>query len=531
MLSYLEKFNKLPQELKDKISSPEVMKAIGEIEKKYSISLATIVMRLIVKDVSMVDLAKYFVFEHSLDARQAEQLVEELKSKVFFELTDYLGFIKEEAGDKDKLDNWMDSRKQETTVRGSNFFFSPEDEEEVKELAKKVQNFTDNSQPTAQIEEKVNHLIKQININFSSEELFSRFKQVIITYLKSIRNKIDTRETLGKSIETGGLGMEADVITAVLIATDKIKQGVDDKTLIKPPTKIELPEDKPAKEEKDKKEDKLLKQGQKQAGERKEEMDEKTVKSLKESGVRDIEYDFSKLSTLSGTATIEPGKKEKTEKLSKDIVDSPEPSFSKEATEGVKSNVIETTEVSPKKELGTVFSSEADKRTAKKEEKIASGKMDGKKEADQAEKISPEPITPINIRRPQFKGTDQPNQSGKVRMEDVKYVPKLMGPIDELREMDLVNFRRLSQNPETAATKIKGKLENLEDEGYSQKLSGIKAWRQSPVNKLYLTIGQESMSHKKPINIIIEEKKTNNQEYLTNQEFTAIMDLNKSLRF
>ena len=97
--------------------------------------------------------------------------------------------------------------------------------------------------------------------------------------------------------------------------------------------------------------------------------------------------------------------------------------------------------------------------------------------------------------------------------------------------MDLVNFRRLSADSAAAAAKIKEKISILEDDSYSQRLSGIKAWRQSPISNLYLTIGRESISQKKPINVIIERRKAANQACLTDQEFKIIMDLNKELRF
>jgi len=71
----------------------------------------------------------------------------------------------------------------------------------------------------------------------------------------------------------------------------------------------------------------------------------------------------------------------------------------------------------------------------------------------------------------------------------------------------------------------------LEEEDYAKKLEGIKLWRRSPINKLYLEIGSLSISENKPVDVIIEERKLNNQEYLTADEFNAIMDLNKSLRF
>ena len=122
---------------------------------------------------------------------------------------------------------------------------------------------------------------------------------------------------------------------------------------------------------------------------------------------------------------------------------------------------------------------------------------------------------------------------GKTRMDDIKYVPKtkLTGPVDELGEMSLIDFRRLSDDPAVAATSIKGKIKLLEEDNYSQRLLGIKAWRESPLYKLYLSIGQESIGEHKSIEAVIIDRLKANAEYLTQEEFNAIMDLNKDLRF
>ena len=128
-------------------------------------------------------------------------------------------------------------------------------------------------------------------------------------------------------------------------------------------------------------------------------------------------------------------------------------------------------------------------------------------------------------------GTLAKGRNGKIIMEDVKKMPKLTGPVDELKEMDIVNFRRLSQDATEAADKIRGKINFLEEENYSKRLSGIKAWRESPVNKLYIQIGQASISKQKNIDDVISERKEKNEDYLSKQEFDAVMTLNKSLRF
>ena len=121
--------------------------------------------------------------------------------------------------------------------------------------------------------------------------------------------------------------------------------------------------------------------------------------------------------------------------------------------------------------------------------------------------------------------------NSKVRVEDVKYVPRVMGPLEEIKYLDITNFRRLASEPAKIIEKIKDKINLLGEAGYEKKFSGIKAWRQSPVYALYLEIGNLSISENKPIDVIIEEKKIRGEEYLTGAEFEAIMDLNKDLRF
>jgi len=95
MLNYLEKFKSLPADLRQRVSSPAVMASLSAIEKKYNVNLATVIMRVMVNDISLVDLPKFFVFENDMDGRQAEKLTEELKRDVFVVVADHLGIAVE----------------------------------------------------------------------------------------------------------------------------------------------------------------------------------------------------------------------------------------------------------------------------------------------------------------------------------------------------------------------------------------------------------------------------------------------------
>lgn len=119
----------------------------------------------------------------------------------------------------------------------------------------------------------------------------------------------------------------------------------------------------------------------------------------------------------------------------------------------------------------------------------------------------------------------------KQRMEDIRPSPRIMSPIDELAYMDLVNFRRLDPSPAKRIAKIEEKIALLEKEGIDKKIEGIRVWRLNPVSKTYLAMGQESISSGKTIDAITAERKEQGLNYLTQDEFEAVMDLNNNLRF
>ncbi len=120
--------------------------------------------------------------------------------------------------------------------------------------------------------------------------------------------------------------------------------------------------------------------------------------------------------------------------------------------------------------------------------------------------------------------------SGKVPMTDVKRV-KITGPIDEIRYLDLVNFRRLSSDPQEALKKVAQKLKVLEGIDYGKMIEGIKAWRQSPVNRLYLKMFFKASNESLSLDEVIEHFRNNNDDYLTREELDTIIKFNRELTF
>ncbi len=484
MLEYLQKYNNLPKDLRDKIGAPAVISAIDDLEKKYGAGLAPLIMKVMTKELDFD--AKTFSQELNLDISKANSLMEDLKNFVFKNVLDYLGLnakkanranleIKKQEEEElvpyeEHLPLAVNQKPAETkkmpeekpnvqtatvlkpeTPKSSNFFFSVEDEEEVKELAKKIETINNTNDI---VEENVQKILKIIDVNFGSELLRERFKQIVRIYLKGIRNRIDTKASLMKSFEAGGLSFDETSTEAVLNAAEKFKNSGNNIQTEKP-KKMILPED---------------------GGD---------LNNLKDIGMRDVEIDLN----------------------SKKITDMPKEEKEEPRTEE-KKEPIDKKEDKPKT-----------KPELKKEEK----------KIPETQKPTPVPV---------FKPLNTVPEGGKIKMEDIKYVPRkaaesrVMSPIDELRNFDLVNFRRLAfEDPFRVIEKIKEKIKLLEDESYSKKIEGIKAWRMSPVNKLYLAIGEESILRNEPIDVVIEERKVKGEEYLNSREFEAIMDLNKDLRF
>ena len=67
MFDYLQQFNKLPQNIRSQVSSPDIMHNINGLEKKYEVDLAALVMRVMVKSVPVDGLAMHFMSEFHLN--------------------------------------------------------------------------------------------------------------------------------------------------------------------------------------------------------------------------------------------------------------------------------------------------------------------------------------------------------------------------------------------------------------------------------------------------------------------------------
>ncbi len=119
----------------------------------------------------------------------------------------------------------------------------------------------------------------------------------------------------------------------------------------------------------------------------------------------------------------------------------------------------------------------------------------------------------------------------KTMVDGVSSAPKLSGLSGELAGVTLAQFRRMGAKPEDAIKKVLDKLETLQQDSFENKVSGIRAWQESPLMKMYLGLVMESFKNKKPLVEIAEEKRKAGEDTLTRDEIEALITLNNQLHF
>jgi len=122
-------------------------------------------------------------------------------------------------------------------------------------------------------------------------------------------------------------------------------------------------------------------------------------------------------------------------------------------------------------------------------------------------------------------------RTNRPTLDDVRVENKLRGPLEELENLTLIEFRRLAANPQVAVKKIKEKIDLLASEGLEKRIHGIEAWNRSEVSRFYRLLGQTAMSSSSGIEQIIHDRLMSGKPTLTLDEFQAVLELNRSLRY
>ncbi len=119
--------------------------------------------------------------------------------------------------------------------------------------------------------------------------------------------------------------------------------------------------------------------------------------------------------------------------------------------------------------------------------------------------------------RPMLQSSALP-RSGKPVIRDVAFVPRLVGPIDELR-VTRAEWERLGTTPQARAKKIEEKIERLGTTSTRDRIAGITAWRSSDVVRAYQAALAAALAQKKTLADVVKS-----QEY-TMEDILAIAAL------
>ncbi|MBL7057816.1 hypothetical protein ISS03_00620 [Patescibacteria group bacterium] len=455
MVEIIQKYLTLPQEIRAKLASPEILSVVEKLEGKYERKLSQVIMRVMIKELEVSELVDQFVYIHKLERGLAEELVADLKKNIFCLVHEYI--------------NWDDPM---CSVLNEN-----------KQLVSAIQ--PENNQ---EIEAKIESILNQANLSFASSVLNARMRDIIKTNLIGVRDCIATKETLMKSIKSGGLGLSEESVEKIIKnlkcevkAVQAQAQEIKD-NIIKAQEKV-------------------------------------SVKPLQ----RDVEYNFTQFTKPANVGVFDVPKSVAKPRQRVPVIEEPTTASQKKAKA-----VLEA--------YGTLGTSASKQERPKKEGFFRSlmSIMPSKKDQERVQEIERQRrtqskyrvVTPSNLAQ-----VSQVTSDGKVKMEDIRYIPRTMGPIDEIASFNLVDLRRLHNNPQTAIIKIREKINLIGEEGILRRQEAKHAWRSSPTNRTYLEIGQLCIKEGKTVDEVIESLKDAGKNYLNIDEFNAISELNNQLRY
>ncbi len=459
MFDYLQQFNSLPANLREKVSSPAAMSSLNALEEKYKTGLATILMRLMIKNVAFSQLPKLLVFENGLEPKQAEALSQELLERILFDLKDYLGIA---------------------PISSEN-----------------------------QLDKKIEELMQRADITFPSVEMAKRLRQLIFTYLKGIRNKIDARSALTRPYSQGGFGLSDSQADRIIQLSGEIVSGDMSADKPKPPSPLQKIID--------------------------------TESTKLSSVIKGDSYDLKAAiaARAEKKAQLEPDKPI-TEKHGSGAAVA-KPMETKLLESGL--DKMLSASLSP---LPAVIAPE-NKPTIPTKQPVQDVKPAAKSVqapvkpvADKPGAKDPVPPKPAPKLVADVKPAGTPAKASvadlrglasRYKIQDIKPAPIVMGPVDELRMLSVLNFRRLGETPGVRTDKIIGKIRLLQKDGYEKMVAGVSAWRLSPANRLYLQIAKDALVQGLTLQQAAEARAKAGKETYSLEELEAIMTLNNRLMF
>ncbi len=141
--------------------------------------------------------------------------------------------------------------------------------------------------------------------------------------------------------------------------------------------------------------------------------------------------------------------------------------------------------------------------------------------------ISYKPIAISSVvrrERPQVIDTDKP------KIAEVRLPSKLTGPLEEIEQLNLRDLRRFAQNHQGFADRTMERIKILENESFEKRMMGVAAWRKSMLYQQYLNVIQNSLERNISIPEMIGEISEAESQNMSLREWQTVNRLNRELK-
>lgn len=399
--------------------------------------------------------------------------------------------------------------------------FHPDDDNEFQELAKSLPKDESKKYSLSKIVDK---LIEKHSLQMTDENR-KKFSNIIFDFFRHRKNAIIVREAMSENILSAGQVLSEETVNSLVSVIKAIKQNieVDGGLVVEIDAKAKVPE-------------------------------------IKKDTVNDLAQDLSS-AVQDLSRQVIPGPVEELEQELNSAID--EKVADEEEVQGEIQNIL--SDLKPKKNP-LIKTDEVPQLILAADGSTIAQTKEAKESVEVPKPLANEPINTEQTLAPSNQNNIQPENEPElanlprvsrprqdmakrqvadvkqkveefrpIAVEDMTPPPKapvnLTGPIEELQNFTLDNFRHLGNSPSEQSAKLLAKINLLEKDSVTKKAQGIEAWRNSPIYTQYLSLGSESLSQGKDVASIIMDYANQGQATLSIEEFSAISDLNKNLRF
>ncbi|MFA6428634.1 MAG: hypothetical protein WCW02_03800 [Candidatus Buchananbacteria bacterium] len=265
----LAKFNSLAPNLRQAIANVSAQRVLRELKDKYQLNAFNLVLKIAKQEVALAELETYLTANFTLTVEQAKEIKTILINKIFQPVLGHLNYIKTaskievkapatptkpimaplitskiivqptsvEAKTEIKpvkLPATIFPTRPQGIVRSaenldrpvSNWHLFPEDEEEIKKLANQNSARQRDNLPNI-LEQEAKRLIQLAGLTLTSPELTKKLVNILMTYLRGVRDWVETRGFLMHEASAGGVSLTKEQAENLLTIVDRQRRSLE----------------------------------------------------------------------------------------------------------------------------------------------------------------------------------------------------------------------------------------------------------------------------------------------------------------